>query len=97
MTSRFARLAFRTTPSPSALTKFQMPAMSPTMTEGGIASWKLKEGDTFTTGDVLVEIETDKATIDVEAQDDGVLAKIMVSGPPGGGGGGEAGRLDFES
>jgi len=98
MTSRFARLAFRTTPSPSALTKFQMPAMSPTMTEGGIASWKLKEGDTFTTGDVLVEIETDKATIDVEAQDDGVLAKIMVSGPRGGGGGGgEAGRLDFES
>lgn len=69
--------AFRTTPNPSALTKFQMPAMSPTMTEGGIASWKLKEGDTFAAGDVLVEIETDKATIDVEAQDDGVLAKIM--------------------
>ena len=58
-----------------------MPAMSPTMTEGGIASWKLKEGDTFTTGDVLVEIETDKATIDVEAQDDGVLAKIIVRIP----------------
>jgi pyruvate dehydrogenase E2 component (dihydrolipoamide acetyltransferase) len=56
-----------------------MPAMSPTMTEGGIASWKLKEGDTFTAGDVLVEIETDKATIDVEAQDDGFLAKIIVS------------------
>jgi hypothetical protein len=53
--------------------------MSPTMTEGGIASWKLKEGDTFTAGDVLVEIETDKATIDVEAQDDGFLAKIVVS------------------
>ena len=53
--------------------------MSPTMTEGGIASWKKKEGDTFTTGDVLVEIETDKATIDVEAQDDGILAKIIVS------------------
>jgi acetyl/propionyl-CoA carboxylase alpha subunit len=51
------------------------------MTEGGIASWKLKEGDTFTAGDVLVEIETDKATIDVEAQDDGFLAKIMVSRP----------------
>jgi hypothetical protein len=49
------------------------------MTEGGIASWKLKEGDTFTAGDVLVEIETDKATIDVEAQDDGFLAKIIVS------------------
>jgi len=59
-----------------------MPAMSPTMTEGGIASWKLKEGDTFTAGDVLVEIETDKATIDVEAQDDGFLAKIIVSRVP---------------
>lgn len=56
--------------------------MSPTMTEGGIASWKLKEGDTFTAGDVLVEIETDKATIDVEAQDDGFLAKIIVSERP---------------
>lgn len=56
-----------------------MPAMSPTMTEGGIASWKKQEGDSFTAGDVLVEIETDKATIDVEAQDDGVLVKIIVS------------------
>ncbi|THU91727.1 dihydrolipoamide acetyltransferase [Dendrothele bispora CBS 962.96] len=55
-----------------------MPAMSPTMTEGGIASWKKKEGETFSAGDVLLEIETDKATIDVEAQDDGVVAKIMV-------------------
>lgn len=63
----------------SALSKFQMPAMSPTMTEGGIAQWKVKEGDSFATGDVLVEIETDKATIDVEAQDDGILAKIIVS------------------
>ena len=53
--------------------------MSPTMTEGGIASWKKKEGESFTTGDVLVEIETDKATIDVEAQDDGILGKIIVS------------------
>jgi len=69
----------RSTAPNSALSKFQMPAMSPTMTEGGIASWKLKEGDTFTAGDVLVEIETDKATIDVEAQDDGFLAKIIVS------------------
>ncbi|KAI0059047.1 single hybrid motif-containing protein [Artomyces pyxidatus] len=51
--------------------------MSPTMTEGGIASWKLKEGDPFTTGDVLLEIETDKATIDVEAQDDGIMGKIL--------------------
>ncbi|KAI9886692.1 MAG: substrate-specific activator of APC-dependent proteolysis [Watsoniomyces obsoletus] len=54
-----------------------MPAMSPTMTEGNIASWKVKEGDSFSTGDVLLEIETDKAQMDVEAQDDGVLAKII--------------------
>lgn len=53
--------------------------MSPTMTEGGIASWKKQEGETFVQGDVLVEIETDKATIDVEAQDDGIMVKIMVS------------------
>lgn len=53
--------------------------MSPTMTEGGIASWKKQEGDTFAAGDVLLEIETDKATIDVEAQDDGVVGKIIVS------------------
>jgi len=51
--------------------------MSPTMTEGGIASWKKKEGDSFSTGEVLLEIETDKATIDVEATDDGILAKII--------------------
>ncbi|CCL98976.1 uncharacterized protein FIBRA_00984 [Fibroporia radiculosa] len=54
-----------------------MPAMSPTMTEGGIAAWKKKEGETFAAGDVVLEIETDKATIDVEAQDDGILAKII--------------------
>ncbi|KAG1755161.1 pyruvate dehydrogenase [Suillus paluster] len=60
-----------------ALSKFSMPAMSPTMTEGGIASWKKAEGESFTAGDVLLEIETDKATIDVEAQDDGILAKII--------------------
>lgn len=52
--------------------------MSPTMTEGGIAQWKKKEGESFSAGDVLIEIETDKATIDVEAQDDGVMAKIIV-------------------
>lgn len=51
--------------------------MSPTMTEGNIASWKVKEGDTFSTGDILLEIETDKATIDVEAQEDGVMVKIF--------------------
>ncbi|KAJ3579918.1 hypothetical protein NPX13_g641 [Xylaria arbuscula] len=54
-----------------------MPALSPTMTEGNIASWKVKEGDSFSAGDVLLEIETDKASMDVEAQDDGILMKIM--------------------
>lgn len=54
-----------------------MPALSPTMTEGNIASWKVKEGETFSAGDVLLEIETDKATMDVEAQEDGVVMKIM--------------------
>lgn len=51
--------------------------MSPTMTEGGISSWKKREGESFSAGDVLLEIETDKATIDVEAQDDGILGKII--------------------
>ncbi|KAL5534126.1 hypothetical protein ACEPAG_587 [Sanghuangporus baumii] len=61
----------------NALSKFAMPAMSPTMSEGGIASWKKKEGESFASGDVLLEVETDKATIDVEAQDEGILAKII--------------------
>lgn len=54
-----------------------MPALSPTMTEGNISSWRVKEGDSYSAGDVLLEIETDKATMDVEAQDDGVMVKIM--------------------
>ncbi|CAH2351576.1 pyruvate dehydrogenase complex protein X component, mitochondrial [[Candida] railenensis] len=61
----------------NAATIFRMPAMSPTMTEGGIVAWKLKSGDKFAAGDVLVEVETDKATIDVEAQDDGVMWDIL--------------------
>lgn len=56
-----------------------MPAMSPTMTEGTVTEWKYKVGDSFSAGDVLVSIETDKASIDVEAQDDGILGKILVS------------------
>lgn len=48
------------------------------MTEGGIANWKKKEGESFATGDILLEIETDKATIDVEAQDDGIVGKIIL-------------------
>lgn len=54
-----------------------MPALSPTMTEGNIASWKVKDGQPFSAGDVLLEIETDKATMDVEAQDDGVMMKVL--------------------
>ena len=54
-----------------------MPALSPTMTEGNIASWRVNEGDSFSAGDVLLEIETDKATMDVEAQEDGIMMKIM--------------------
>jgi biotin carboxyl carrier protein len=69
--------AFSSIPHRLAAQNFTMPAMSPTMTEGNIASWKVKEGDSFSTGDILLEIETDKATIDVEAQDDGVMAKIF--------------------
>lgn len=54
--SRCPLIALRTTAIAQELTKFQMPAMSPTMTEGGIASWKKKEGETFSAGDVLLEI-----------------------------------------
>ncbi|PIA15600.1 hypothetical protein COEREDRAFT_81925 [Coemansia reversa NRRL 1564] len=55
-----------------------MPALSPTMTQGGIARWEKKEGESFAAGDLLLQIETDKAQMDVEAQDDGVLVKIIV-------------------
>jgi pyruvate dehydrogenase E1 component beta subunit len=55
-----------------------MPALSPTMTEGKISKWVKKEGDTIKSGDVLAEIETDKATMEVEAVDEGILAKIVV-------------------
>src|SRR5262245_59813264 len=55
-----------------------MPALSPTMTEGKRASWKKKEGDAVKSGDVLAEIETDKATMEVEAVDEGKLGKILV-------------------
>ncbi|SLM34415.1 Single hybrid motif [Lasallia pustulata] len=67
---------FRTSSKTLAAQNFTMPALSPTMTEGNIASWKVKEGDSFSAGDVLLEVETDKAQMDVEAQDDGVMAKI---------------------
>ncbi|WVQ73168.1 pyruvate dehydrogenase complex dihydrolipoamide acetyltransferase [Cryptococcus sp. DSM 104548] len=74
-----AARTFRTSAPNAALSNFGMPAMSPTMTEGGVAEWKVKEGDSFAAGDVLIEVETDKATIDVEAQEDGIMAKIIVN------------------
>ncbi|KAI0166650.1 mitochondrial pyruvate dehydrogenase protein x component-like protein [Xylariaceae sp. FL1272] len=74
-----AARGFRTSSASLAAQNFTMPALSPTMTEGNIASWKVKEGDSFSAGDVLLEIETDKASMDVEAQDDGILMKIMQS------------------
>ncbi|MGB7097445.1 MAG: pyruvate dehydrogenase complex E1 component subunit beta [Xanthobacteraceae bacterium] len=55
-----------------------MPALSPTMEKGNLAKWLKKEGDTIKTGDVIAEIETDKATMEVEAIDDGTLGKILV-------------------
>ena len=54
-----------------------MPALSPTMTEGNVASWLKNEGDTVQAGDILCEIETDKATMEVEATDEGTLARIV--------------------
>ncbi len=56
-----------------------MPALSPTMTEGTLAKWLKKEGDAVQSGDVLAEIETDKATMELEAVDDGILGKIIVA------------------
>ena len=56
-----------------------MPALSPTMTEGTLARWLKKEGDSIRAGDVIAEIETDKATMEVEAVDEGVLGKILVA------------------
>ena len=57
--------------------KLEMPALSPTMTEGTIVKWNLKEGDKIEVGDVLCEIQTDKATVGFESQEEGYLAKIL--------------------
>ena len=56
----------------------KMPALSPTMTQGNIGSWKKQLGDSVSSGDLLVEIETDKAQMDLECQEEGFLAKIIV-------------------
>ncbi len=55
-----------------------MPALSPTMTEGTLAKWFVKEGDSITSGDIIAEIETDKATMEIEAVDEGTVGKLMV-------------------
>ncbi|WP_294172643.1 pyruvate dehydrogenase complex dihydrolipoamide acetyltransferase [uncultured Sphingomonas sp.] len=59
-------------------TELKMPALSPTMEEGTLAKWLVKEGDTVSSGDILAEIETDKATMEFEAVDEGTVAKILV-------------------
>lgn len=60
-------------------TEILMPALSPTMEEGTLAKWLVKEGDTVSSGDLLAEIETDKATMEFEAVDEGVIGKIIVA------------------
>ncbi|MCC0049377.1 MAG: pyruvate dehydrogenase complex E1 component subunit beta [Rhodobiaceae bacterium] len=60
-------------------TEILMPALSPTMEEGTLAKWVKSEGDTISSGDVIAEIETDKATMEVEAVDEGVLGKILIA------------------
>ena len=60
-------------------TEILMPALSPTMEEGTLAKWLVKEGDTVSSGDLIAEIETDKATMEFEAVDEGVVGKILVA------------------
>ena len=57
-----------------------MPALSPTMEEGKLAKWLVNEGDEVSAGDVIAEIETDKATMEVEAVDEGIIGKILIEG-----------------
>ncbi len=59
-------------------TEVLMPALSPTMEEGTLAKWLVKEGDTVSSGDILAEIETDKATMEFEAVDEGIVGKILI-------------------
>ena len=80
---------YSTTTGRGELPPFQelgMPALSPTMTTGGIASWRVVEGQRVVAGDVLAEIQTDKATMEMESMEDGVVAKILI----------EAGTEDIE-
>ncbi|KAI0220015.1 hypothetical protein L0F63_007062, partial [Massospora cicadina] len=74
----FRPSGFHTFTRQCAVTEFKMPSMSPTMTEGSVSKWHVKDGDKFSAGDVLLEIETDKAQIEVEAPEDGIMGKILV-------------------
>ncbi|MFO0202143.1 MAG: biotin/lipoyl-containing protein, partial [Alphaproteobacteria bacterium] len=60
------------------MTQILMPALSPTMEEGNLAKWLVKVGDRIEPGQVIAEIETDKATMEVEAVDEGVISKLLV-------------------
>ena len=60
-------------------TQILMPRLSPTMEEGKLAEWHVKEGDKVRSGDVVAEIETDKATMEVEAPEDGVIEKLLLA------------------
>src|SRR3569623_731197 len=60
------------------MTDILMPALSPTMEEGTLSKWHIKPGDTVSSGDVIAEIETDKATMEVEAVDEGTVSEILV-------------------
>src|SRR3954451_15109936 len=60
-------------------TQILMPALSPTMEKGNLAKWLKKEGDQVKSGDVLAEIETDKATMEVEAVDEGTVGKLLIA------------------
>ncbi|MDA7430296.1 pyruvate dehydrogenase complex E1 component subunit beta [Primorskyibacter aestuariivivens] len=60
-------------------TEILMPALSPTMEEGTLAKWLVKEGDTVSSGDIIAEIETDKATMEFEAVDEGIIGKLLIS------------------
>src|SRR3954465_7920384 len=68
-------------------TEILMPALSPTMEEGKLSKWLVKEGDLVTSGQILAEIETDKATMEFEAVDEGTIGKILIpEGSEGGDG-----------
>ena len=64
---------------PPMPTPIKMPALSPTMEEGTLAKWLVKEGDQVRSGDIMAEIETDKATMEFEAVDEGTIARIEVA------------------